>query len=355
MTLVERIAAAHSVDCHAIIEARTLSDQRIRSGREALQQHKDGVNDIVAFGSLARREATSQSDFDYLLVSTGLPPEDTVQMLLSKADSLRREWAIKEGRSDESVPPPGATGLFGTAVSAFGVIDRIGLQEDTNHSLTRRMLFIEESTSLLDQDVHEEVIRAALERYLHFAGDSPDRPPRFLLNDVLRYWHTVAVDYQAKARVNRHESGLRYLKLVISRKLLYAGSLMTILSCGKDFGHKATVDELFRVSQQPSFDRLLAPYDHAPHPVQEAMATLVHCQNHFLTWSNDPAWRSAVKGSASQDVSSSSLEPDVAKMPAATQLIHDAKELAAQLQKALEVIFFEWEELSIDARKLLAF
>lgn len=342
MTSIEEIAAEHGLDCSAITQARSRSERRIALAREQLRDLADGVDDLIAFGSLARREATEQSDFDYLVVSTGLPSDTRIVTLLNKADHLRRDWAVREGHEIDAVPPPGASGLFGTAVSAFGVIDRIGLQEDTNHSLTRRMLLMEESISLMDVEVHERVLKATLERYLHTSGTRQNRPPRFLLNDILRYWHTVTVDYQAKARANRAGSSLRLVKLLIPRKLLYASSLMTMLLCGRDFGHQGIVDDLLKASQKPAFDRLLVAYDAAPDPVKEAMATLIRCQNQFLTWSSDGNWRTSMKRLTS-DEADASLE------------FREAKHLANDVQRALQVIFFEWEELSDDSRRLLAF
>lgn len=90
--------------------------------------------------------------------------------------------------------------MFGTVIGAFDLVLQIGLQLDTNHSLTRRMLLLEESVSLLDNGVHEEVVRAALHRYMTLADAREEKVPRCQLNDVVRYWQTITVDYQAKAR-----------------------------------------------------------------------------------------------------------------------------------------------------------
>jgi hypothetical protein len=59
------------------------------------------------------------------------------------------------------------------------------------------MLFLLESVYATNQDVYDDVHEQLLARYLD-QSVKPQRPPRFLLNDVIRYWRTMCVDFAGK-------------------------------------------------------------------------------------------------------------------------------------------------------------
>jgi hypothetical protein len=255
---------------------------------------------------------------------------------LSRADEVRKKLARRFGQ-DEEAKRPGASGLFGVAVSAHEITERIGLQDDSNHNQTRRLEFLEESVSLLDAHVHTKVLDHTLRRYLHdFIGEiEPDRVPRFLLNDVVRYWRTIAVDYQAKVWGNGGTDwGLRYLKLIIPRKLTYAATLTTILTCGLETRsgslHSATVSDLSARLQLPPLVRLAQLGVHLEEPGREALAQCLLVADEFVGWSEDPDWRASVKEVRDRR----NQDPEV---PA----FRDARALARTLQSALETILFE--------------
>jgi hypothetical protein len=54
------------------------------------------------------------------------------------------------------------------------------------------MLLILESVPVCNETVHSRARRALLEGYLQ-ANVKDHRPPRFLLNDLVRYWRTIAI------------------------------------------------------------------------------------------------------------------------------------------------------------------
>jgi hypothetical protein len=149
--------------------------------------------------------------------------------------------AIADKLEELGFKKPGPTAVFGTMASSHPLVHHIGGEEDTNQNTTRRILLLLESVWLSDNVTQERVIRSILERYI--VGDPPSTSarqfhvPLFLLNDVIRYWRTMAVDYATK-KWQRSNDGwaLRNIKLRMSRKLLYAKGLLACLLCDEEFG-----------------------------------------------------------------------------------------------------------------------
>ena len=215
MNLVEAIAHLNLADSvPGLTAAAGRSDDLIERMRNGLAGHgADGKMDVVAFGSLARREYTDASDVDYLVIVNAMPDDPAApRALVQKVDELVAEEA--QAAKTES-KAPGNTGLFGRATGIFDIVHQVGLEGDTNHTHTARMEIVQESVSLLDPTLHAQILSRTIRRYLALFEASPDRPPRFLLNDMLRYWRQITIDYQAKAPTGGQDpkAVLRYLKL----------------------------------------------------------------------------------------------------------------------------------------------
>jgi predicted nucleotidyltransferase len=291
---------------------------------------------LVVFGSLSRNEWTSGSDVDWtLLLDTGANPQH-----------YRVAQRIGDILAQLKLTKPGNTGTFGNMTFSHDLIHQIGGQEDTNINQTRRLLLMLESTAIVGPTVHQRVLKQILQRYVHdglpVAISSqlamPD-VPRFLLNDIVRYWRTMTVDYAKKTWDSpNHKWALRKCKLRLSRKLMFASGLLMCFACVLKTGDSAEqlfdhehpesqlVNLLLKAVGQSPLDRLCDALLQFSCP--DTATRLLGAYDRFLAVLDSPDARQTL----------TRLTPELAMD---NSLFAEVQQFGEQFQTAMETLFFD--------------
>lgn len=223
---LEALGQKASVRFPNLAAARERTTRRLDEVRSALEDLELAPGQaVVLFGSWGRSELTPGSDDDWALVSNE-PLVEGHQLWQALAGASRVLGG--EGRA------PGTQRIFGGAFELGEVLGNVGLQADTNTNTTRRLLLLLESVPAAGAG-YAAAWDLTFDRYLRARGEQEllraYRPPRFLLNDLVRYWRTICVDFEAKAAAGTEKWAARSAKLRTSRKMLFAGGLIPLLRC----------------------------------------------------------------------------------------------------------------------------
>ncbi|TPJ18153.1 hypothetical protein [Mesorhizobium sp. B2-7-2] len=199
---------------------------------------------LVVNGSLARKEMVNGSDFDAFVVRDNASNE-----------SMQRLW--KDAHIAVELKLPGSSGIFGedSVVQHDEILLNIGGTGDSNESITRRMLLILESIGVGDVGAYHNLIKSMLIRYIS-EKITDHQLALFLLNDIIRYYRTVCVDFEFKTEEDGKPWGIRNIKLVFSRKLIYfSGLLICAETAQRSAGEKRAICE--RLVRMTPIERVL--------------------------------------------------------------------------------------------------
>ena len=101
--------------------------------------------------------------------------------------------------------------------------------DDSENLFTTRMLLLLESKSLWNDALRKEAIAKVLAYYFKDGKGKKDFRPLFLLNDILRYWRTLCLNYE-RDRVKSEKWWKTNLNLKCSRKLTVFSTVLLIVT-----------------------------------------------------------------------------------------------------------------------------
>lgn len=210
---------------NAIRRAEEFSEAKLGEIRSWVLQapppEEVSVHLLAAAGSLARKEASPASDLDLIIVTE----KDLVEE--GPRESLK-EWRANLCKSlglDSHNP----RGVFAHPLSLEEIRAGAGSEKEPYAKASIRILTLLESDWISAQDNYSAALTHIIGEYSADVEKDPRKNFVFLMNDVIRYFRTVCVNYQhTKSETEDGKWPVRNIKLRHSRVLMYFSMIATI-------------------------------------------------------------------------------------------------------------------------------
>ncbi len=220
---------------------------------------------IYAAGSLARHETGRVSDLDLFFIGHR-PAREQGKRSISRLQELQAFSELIQLNSDLSLEPFSGDGQYLKVHELDDIIGGTGSSDDDSENLfTTRLLLLLESKPLAGIDVYDQAVADVLDMYFRDGRGRKGFRPLFLLNDVLRYWRTLCLNYER----DRFEQGKpwwkRNLNLKFPRKLTVYSTVLSIIAFGV-----TSAEDFKPIAAMTPMERLAAALDCMADPLLEA-------------------------------------------------------------------------------------
>ncbi len=329
--LIKEFIQKHSLDLKAMLSCETASLEVRKTLQSFYYTEPFSPDlDLVVFGSIFRNEFTKGSDVDWTLLIDG------------QADARHLDVAkfIEKKIEEKGLGKPSPNGAFGSTTISHDLIHYIGGENDTNQNITRRVLLLLESEKIIfspdqtDGTAYNRVVNGVLEQYInHDSGLQPDKLtiPKFLFNDIVRFWRTMCVDFANKQKDQGGQKwAMRNIKLRMSRKMLFVKGILMCFSQHRIHDNTSdTVIALRDMVKLHPFELLLSLQTHFELQDQD-LINLFILYDKFLSSLNNPKKREHLTNLGMNDAFA---DPDYIEL----------KKVGDDFKKTLDQIFIKKE------------
>lgn len=187
---------------------------------------------VYATGSYARNEASAHSDIDLFFVHCGSSASGKV----SRLSELRLFAQIIETGEQLKFPTFSNDGEFLRFLYLDDMLQMLGGREDDfQNFFTARMLLLLESAPLVNKDFYNRMLEMIVDAYFRdYPDHAIDFRPVFLINDIIRFWKTLCLNYEHRRNKPENDLGrkrsqqVKNFKLKFSRLMTCFGTVVAV-------------------------------------------------------------------------------------------------------------------------------
>lgn len=230
---------------------------------------------VYCAGSLGRGDVGKLSDLDLFILSEEEDKKigrlDEVEVLATVID-INRKLGYQEFSND---------GQYLKVYSRKEMLKAVGDPRDDSENLfTARMLMLLESRPVCNELIFEEYLDSVIQHYFRDSRGKRSFRPLFLINDILRYWRTLCLNYERIRDDPAKPWRKKNINLKFSRMLTVFGTILPIVA--KPVTTPECVKELTEKNPQERFAYGLDQL--GDDSMEEKYKIFLENYESFLTW-----------------------------------------------------------------------
>ncbi len=225
---------------------------------------------IFCTGSLARREAGTKSDLDLFIVADKSP--NRLQEIDILAELIRINESLK-------FPPFSSDGEY-LKVHLFSELKKAtgSRYDDSSNIFTTRLLLMLESEPLFDEERYNEYLKGVAGHYYRDDDQTKSFKPLFLLNDLLRYWRTLCLNYEERRNDPKKPFRKGNKNLKFSRLITVFSTVLPLV-----IEPLGTLEGFVELCRRPALERLAEGVDRLRDPtLQKSWEVFLNDYARFL-------------------------------------------------------------------------
>lgn len=255
---------------------RKATSVHLKKLRDEFDKHTLSKNiSVYCAGSIGRGEVCKYSDLDLFVLS------EKPCLRLDELEMLAAIVTINEKLGYSRISNDGR---YLKAYSLKEMLDVLGEPRDDSENLfTARMLMILESRPVYRTDLYNRYLLSIVDHYFRDKRGKRSFRPLFFLNDLLRFWRTLCLNYELIRDDPNRPWRKKNINLKFSRMLTVFGTVLPVIA--KPISDAVEVIALTRYSPH---ERLAIGLDIlADHTLKKDYIAFLNNYEKFLCWKEE--------------------------------------------------------------------